>query len=308
MTARSKASTTSRAPLLIHREEDLDAFDQAFSAHFRGIELASVKIIDELEEWLKDPKMRRELSEDEIAALKALDIDELRKLFEAAPARTEGTPRRRQPLDRHGRHLSVRQRRHEPRRHSRRWQRRRSQRHRRRRCAALQTVPLGLGARRPPNRSRPPQAQGSVARRPGARARHRQDDRRNREARRGARDRPAPAAPPERARAPDDGRRRLDGPARAPGLASLLRREARLEHSRAQDVLLPQLHLRPPLRDRALQRSHSRARPCSIATGPEYKLGPGRRRLDAPRRAPRLRRLGLLPRAATANRRPASSG
>ncbi|HSQ64730.1 MAG TPA: VWA domain-containing protein [Polyangiaceae bacterium] len=68
--------------LLIHREEDLDAFDQAFSAHFRGIELASVKIIDELEEWLKDPKMKRELSPEELAALQALDLDELRRLFE----------------------------------------------------------------------------------------------------------------------------------------------------------------------------------------------------------------------------------
>jgi uncharacterized protein len=68
--------------LLVHREEDLDAFDQAFSAHFRGIELASVKIIDELEEWLQDPKNRRELSPDELAALQAIDTEELRRLFE----------------------------------------------------------------------------------------------------------------------------------------------------------------------------------------------------------------------------------
>ncbi len=68
--------------LCVHRESDLDAFDQAFSAHFKGVELASVKIIDELEEWLKDPKMKRELSEEELAALKALDLEELRRLFE----------------------------------------------------------------------------------------------------------------------------------------------------------------------------------------------------------------------------------
>jgi uncharacterized protein with von Willebrand factor type A (vWA) domain len=68
--------------LLVHREEDLDAFDQAFSAHFRGIEISSVKILDELEEWLKDPKMRRELTDDERLALQALDTKELRRLFE----------------------------------------------------------------------------------------------------------------------------------------------------------------------------------------------------------------------------------
>jgi len=68
--------------LLVHREEDLDAFDQAFSAHFRGVEIASVQLIDELEEWLRDPKMRRELSADELAALQAIDVEELRRLFE----------------------------------------------------------------------------------------------------------------------------------------------------------------------------------------------------------------------------------
>jgi uncharacterized protein with von Willebrand factor type A (vWA) domain len=68
--------------LCVHREGDLDAFDQAFSAHFRGVELASAKMIDELEQWLKDPKMRRELTDEERALLQSLDMDELRKLFE----------------------------------------------------------------------------------------------------------------------------------------------------------------------------------------------------------------------------------
>ena len=68
--------------LLVHREEDLDAFDQAFSSYFRGIEIESVKIIDELDEWLKDPKIRRELSEEDLATLQAIDTEELRKLFE----------------------------------------------------------------------------------------------------------------------------------------------------------------------------------------------------------------------------------
>jgi uncharacterized protein with von Willebrand factor type A (vWA) domain len=68
--------------LLVHREEDLDAFDQAFSAHFRGIEIESLKIIDELDEWLKTPQTRRELSDEELAALQAIDMEELRRLFE----------------------------------------------------------------------------------------------------------------------------------------------------------------------------------------------------------------------------------
>ncbi|WP_394835152.1 VWA domain-containing protein [Pendulispora rubella] len=66
----------------VHREGDLDAFDQAFLSHFRGIETASVKLLDELEEWLKDARERRELSEEELALLKSLDMEELRKLFE----------------------------------------------------------------------------------------------------------------------------------------------------------------------------------------------------------------------------------
>jgi uncharacterized protein with von Willebrand factor type A (vWA) domain len=68
--------------LCVHREGDLDAFDQAFSAHFKGIELASVKILDELEEWLRDPKDRKMLSDEERALLQSLDMEELRRLFE----------------------------------------------------------------------------------------------------------------------------------------------------------------------------------------------------------------------------------
>ncbi len=68
--------------ICVHREGDLDAFDQAFLSHFRGIEAASVNLLDELEAWLKDAKERRELSEEELALLKSIDMDELRRLFE----------------------------------------------------------------------------------------------------------------------------------------------------------------------------------------------------------------------------------
>jgi len=68
--------------LCVHREADLDAFDQAFSAHFRGIETASLDIVKEIEQWLADPIARRELSDQERALLESMDLEELRRLFE----------------------------------------------------------------------------------------------------------------------------------------------------------------------------------------------------------------------------------
>jgi uncharacterized protein with von Willebrand factor type A (vWA) domain len=68
--------------LCVHREADLDPFDQAFARHFRGIETISKGLLDELEEWLKDPKNRKELTEDERKLLESLDMEALRKLFE----------------------------------------------------------------------------------------------------------------------------------------------------------------------------------------------------------------------------------
>ena len=68
--------------LCVHREADLDAFDQAFSSHFRGIAAASMAMLDELEEWLKNPKNGRELTEEERAMLQSIDMEELRRLFE----------------------------------------------------------------------------------------------------------------------------------------------------------------------------------------------------------------------------------
>src|SRR6267378_2671818 len=53
----------------VHREGDLDAFDQAFLSHFRGIETASVTLLDELEEWLKNARDGRKLSDEELAML-----------------------------------------------------------------------------------------------------------------------------------------------------------------------------------------------------------------------------------------------
>ena len=68
--------------ICVHRESDLDKFDEAFLAHFKGVTTESIELVSELEEWLKDPANRKELSEDELAALQSIDMEALKKLFE----------------------------------------------------------------------------------------------------------------------------------------------------------------------------------------------------------------------------------
>ena len=68
--------------ICVHRESDLDAFDEAFLAHFKGVHVESLQLVDELEQWLADPANRKELSPEELAALQALDMAELKRLFE----------------------------------------------------------------------------------------------------------------------------------------------------------------------------------------------------------------------------------
>jgi uncharacterized protein with von Willebrand factor type A (vWA) domain len=68
--------------LCVHSEADLDAFDEAFSAYFRGAESRSFDLARDLEEWLRDPRARKELTDEELAMLEQLDLGELRQLFE----------------------------------------------------------------------------------------------------------------------------------------------------------------------------------------------------------------------------------
>jgi uncharacterized protein with von Willebrand factor type A (vWA) domain len=68
--------------LLVHTESDLDLFDQAFAAHFRGIEQASLQLTEELEQWLRDPRSLDSLTDEQRALLESLDLDELRRMFE----------------------------------------------------------------------------------------------------------------------------------------------------------------------------------------------------------------------------------
>jgi uncharacterized protein with von Willebrand factor type A (vWA) domain len=68
--------------ILVHRESHLDSFDVAFASHFRGVAEGAKKIHAELLDWLRDPMMRKELTDEERALLKALDLDEVERLLE----------------------------------------------------------------------------------------------------------------------------------------------------------------------------------------------------------------------------------
>ena len=65
--------------LCVHSEAHLDAFDEAFSSHFKGIELHRAVVKEELWDWLKEAveRERRELGELEVELL-----EQLRERFE----------------------------------------------------------------------------------------------------------------------------------------------------------------------------------------------------------------------------------
>jgi hypothetical protein len=66
----------------VHTEADLDAFDEAYLACFKGVESKSLELMKEFEDWLRDAKMRKTLTPEELAMLQHLDPGALRKLFE----------------------------------------------------------------------------------------------------------------------------------------------------------------------------------------------------------------------------------
>jgi uncharacterized protein len=68
--------------LFVHREADLDKFDEAFLAHFRGIVTESTDTLKQLEEWLRDPKVLESLTDEQRAALEELTPEQVRELFE----------------------------------------------------------------------------------------------------------------------------------------------------------------------------------------------------------------------------------
>src|SRR5262245_34503601 len=69
--------------LCVHAEGHLDAFDQAFLEEFKGAEGKFIDLKRELLDWLKDAQLRFEdLSKEERELLEALDLEELKRLFE----------------------------------------------------------------------------------------------------------------------------------------------------------------------------------------------------------------------------------
>jgi uncharacterized protein with von Willebrand factor type A (vWA) domain len=68
--------------LLVHDESDLDEFDQVFAHVFKDVPYSSLAITEELRDWLADPIARRELTDEERAAIDVLDAQELLKMFE----------------------------------------------------------------------------------------------------------------------------------------------------------------------------------------------------------------------------------
>ena len=65
--------------LLVPSETHYDAFDQAFGVTFRGVPADLSTIVQNLDEWLKDPKQLAYLDPKLREQLEALDIDELRR-------------------------------------------------------------------------------------------------------------------------------------------------------------------------------------------------------------------------------------
>ncbi|MDH4282917.1 MAG: VWA containing CoxE family protein, partial [Myxococcales bacterium] len=69
--------------VMIHSEAHLDSFDEAFLSFFKGVEIESKKLKDELWDWLQQAKENiGELTDEQREFVENLDLDELRKLFE----------------------------------------------------------------------------------------------------------------------------------------------------------------------------------------------------------------------------------
>lgn len=67
--------------LLVKRETQFDLYDHAFASYFEGVDTA-FDVSDEVLKWLENPKLPRELTEEERARLLAMDLDALREEFE----------------------------------------------------------------------------------------------------------------------------------------------------------------------------------------------------------------------------------
>jgi hypothetical protein len=59
-----------------------DAYDQAFLSYFKDIHAGGIELTKEFEAWLMNPKALEGLTDDQRAALRSLDLEKLRELFE----------------------------------------------------------------------------------------------------------------------------------------------------------------------------------------------------------------------------------
>src|SRR3954463_3569776 len=59
-----------------------DAYDEAFLAYFKDVHTDALKLTNDLLSWLQDRKAFEGLTEEQREALKALDLEKLRELFE----------------------------------------------------------------------------------------------------------------------------------------------------------------------------------------------------------------------------------
>jgi uncharacterized protein with von Willebrand factor type A (vWA) domain len=59
-----------------------DAYDEAFLAYFKDVHTDALKLTEELQAWLENPRALEGLTDEQREALRALDLEKLRELFE----------------------------------------------------------------------------------------------------------------------------------------------------------------------------------------------------------------------------------
>jgi uncharacterized protein with von Willebrand factor type A (vWA) domain len=59
-----------------------DAYDEAFLAYFKDVHTDALKLTEQIREWLADPRNLEGLTDEQRAAIKELDIQKLREMFE----------------------------------------------------------------------------------------------------------------------------------------------------------------------------------------------------------------------------------
>jgi len=59
-----------------------DAYDEAFLAYFKDVHTDSLQLTEQIRAWLADPRNLEGLTDEQREAMKALDLDKLRELFE----------------------------------------------------------------------------------------------------------------------------------------------------------------------------------------------------------------------------------